>query len=44
LIVDGSGVVLAALATALVLRTAYGVGFRKALDIATAAPNNAVTA
>jgi hypothetical protein len=44
LIVDGSGVVLAALATALVLRTAYGVGFRKASDIATAAQNNAVTA
>jgi hypothetical protein len=36
--------VLAALATALVLRTAYGVGFRKALDIAAAAPNNAATA
>jgi len=44
LIVDGSGVVLTVLATALVLRTAYAVGFRKALAIATTASNNAVTA
>jgi len=44
LIVDGSGVVLAVLATALVLRIAYGVGFRKALEIATAVSNNSVTA
>lgn len=44
LIVDGSGVALAFLATALVLRTAYGVGFRKALEIATTTSNDALTA
>jgi hypothetical protein len=44
LIVSGAGAVLAVLVTALVLRTAYAVGFRKALKIAASAPNYAVTA
>ncbi|MGA2707184.1 MAG: hypothetical protein ACLQJ0_02745 [Steroidobacteraceae bacterium] len=44
LIVDGTGVVIAALAGALGLRTAYAVGFRKALKIASAESNYAVTA
>ena len=44
LIVYGYGVVLAVLATALVLRAAYAVGFSKALKIAVAVPNCSVTA
>ena len=44
LIVDGLGVVLAVLATALVLRAAYAVGFSKALTIAASEPNYSVTA
>lgn len=44
LIVYGYGVVLAVVATALVVRAAYAVGFRKALKIAAAVPNYSVTA
>ena len=44
LIVYGYGVVLAVLATALVLRAAYAVGFSKALTIAASEPNYSVTA
>jgi hypothetical protein len=44
LIVYGYGVVLAVLATALVLRATYAVGFSKALKIAAAVPNYSVTA
>ena len=44
LIVYGYGFVLAVLATALVLRAAYAVGFSKALKIAAAVPNYSVTA
>ncbi len=38
LIVDGSAVALAAIATALVLRVAYALGFSEALRIATSRP------
>ena len=44
LIVYGYGVVLAVLATAVILRAAYAVGFSKALKIAAAVPNYSVTA
>jgi hypothetical protein len=44
LIVYGYGVVLAVLATALVLRAAYALGFSKALKIAASVPNYSVTA
>jgi predicted tellurium resistance membrane protein TerC len=44
LIVYGYGVVLAVVATALVVRAAYAVGFRKALKIAAAVPTYSVTA
>ncbi|MFI4891132.1 MAG: hypothetical protein ACHQIL_11435 [Steroidobacterales bacterium] len=44
LIVYGHGIVLAILATAVVLRAAYAVGFSRAWKIATAAPGHSVTA
>lgn len=44
LIVDGYGVLLAVLATAVVLRAVYAVGFSKALKIAAAVSNDSVTA
>jgi hypothetical protein len=44
LIVYGHEVVLAVLATALVLRAAYSSGFSKAFKIAASEPNYAVTA
>jgi len=44
LIVYGHGVLLATLATALVLRAAYAFGFRQALKIAAFEPNYSVTA
>jgi hypothetical protein len=44
LIVSGHGVLLAVLATALGLRTAYALGFSKALEIAASEPNSSVTA
>ncbi len=43
-VVYGHGVLLAVLATALVLRAAYVRGFSKALKIAASAPNYSVTA
>ncbi len=43
-IVFGHAAVLAVLATALVLRAAYTLGFSKALRIAISEPNRAVTA
>ena len=43
-IVYGHGVLLAVLATALVLRAAYVRGFSKALKIAASEPNYSVTA
>jgi hypothetical protein len=44
LISGGCGVVLAIVATALALRTAYAVGFGKALKIASQLPNSPLTA
>jgi len=44
LIVDGLGVVLAVLATALALRAAYTLGFSRGLRIAASEPNYSVTA
>ncbi len=44
LIVDGYGVLLAALAAAVILRAVYAVGFRKALKIAASVSNDSVTA
>jgi len=44
LIVYGYGIVLAVLATALVLRAAYAVGFSKALKIAASEPKYSGTA
>ncbi len=44
LIVYGHEVLLAVLATALVLRAAYASGFSKALKIAVSEPNYSVTA
>jgi predicted tellurium resistance membrane protein TerC len=44
LVVYGHGVVLAAAATALVLRAAYAFGFRTALKIAVSERNYSVTA
>jgi hypothetical protein len=44
LIVDGYGVLLAVIATAVVLRAAYAVGFSKALKIALTVSNDSVTA
>jgi len=43
LIVYGHGVLLAALATILVLRAAYALGFSQALKIAASVPNYSVT-
>jgi hypothetical protein len=44
LIVYGHGVLLAVLATALVLRAAYTLGFSKAFKIAVSEPKHSVTA
>lgn len=44
LISGGCGVVLAIVATALALRTAFAVGFRKALKLSSRLPNFSVTA
>jgi len=44
LIVAGNGGIVVALAAALVLRTAYGLGFSKAFKLAAANPNYSVTA
>lgn len=44
LIVDGYGVLLAALAIAVVLRAVYAVGFSRALKIAASVSDDSVTA
>jgi hypothetical protein len=44
LIVFGHGVILAAVAAAMVVRAAYALGFNKALKIAVSGPNYSVTA
>lgn len=44
LIVYGHGVIVAVVATAMLLRATYAVGFRRAWKIAAATPGHAVTA
>jgi hypothetical protein len=43
-IVDGTGVLLAVLVTAVVLRAVYAVGFSKALKISASVSNDSLTA